>query len=101
VISNGFEIHVGPAVDLTPGDKSGKRTKRQEPMQIRQTPKSKRKSKRKSLAKGKYLKAKVCSRLRVVILEMILGRVQMSSERLRDLSSNGRSSEMYVVADAT
>jgi hypothetical protein len=36
------------------------------------------KSKQKALAKGKYLKAKVCSRLRVVILEMILGRVQMS-----------------------
>ena len=38
-------------------------------------------NKNKALAKGKYLKAKVCSRLRVVILEMILGRVQMSSER--------------------
>jgi len=47
-------------------------------MQNRQTPEIKNE---KALAKGKYLKAKVCSRLRVVILEMILGRVQMSSER--------------------
>jgi hypothetical protein len=34
------------------------------------------KSKQKALANGKYLKAEVCSRLRVVILDMILGRFQ-------------------------
>ncbi|KAM0719550.1 hypothetical protein Q7P37_003680 [Cladosporium fusiforme] len=47
----------------------------------------------KALAKGKYLKAKVCSRLRVVILEMQLGRVQNVRRNGEGCpGSNGRSS---------
>lgn len=58
------------------------------------------KSKQKALAKGKYLKAKVCSRLRVVILEMMLGRVQLSSGRGEE-SRQQRQKQRDVVADAT
>jgi hypothetical protein len=87
-----------------------KKLRLQNPQETNGTLKSKakrQKQKQKALAKVKYLKAKVCSRLRVVILEMILGRVQMSkrecegsqqqrAEAARCSGSSSSSSGCYV-----